>query len=1211
MGEVFRAADLELGGEVAVKILSSVNATDIIRLKAEFRALANIVHPNLVDLHELFVNDKTAFFTMEVVNGVELVEYLGGALGRAATPERIDKLRDAARQLALALHAVHAGGKLHRDVKPSNVMVTDAGRVVLLDFGLSEAFGSADEASPAGIAGTLQYMAPEQAWGKRLEPAADWYSVGVTLFEAITGVLPVDGNPAEILQRKQVYRSASLRADGFDIPPELDELLQRLLAVDPSARPTAPEIVRALGGELLADGELVGAGTQTGLPKLVGRSAELAQLAGALLDCADGTHRLVHLVGPSGIGKTSILHELATRQPHDCRILSARCHPQETVAFNAIDGLIDDLIQRLPQQTALASHQLAPDQRAALIRVFPALGPTVDQAGNPLPPVDTDQLRLRQLAFVGLSSLLLALAVEAPLLLWLDDVQWADADSGAILRSLVRTRGRRGITIVLAYRDTDRATSACLEVLEDSSEEEPVGYRRSVMELQPLSGADGWELVESITSTSNQVASRDHIKNVVDQAAGVPFLLCELARHLSSSGGKEEELGLDALLRRRMGALPAESQAVLEVLCVAGSPLSQAVALRAAGYSDANRTLLTGLERLLVLRTADVRSRTVEVYHHRIRDHILVGMPAPKRREYHRQIAFSLLSTRHPNLLASVDHFEAASDLDSLRRYVVPAAEGAARVLAFGRAAQLYRRAIQLETRDLAAYELRYRLGVALANMGHGKEAGDAFSEAADLLKREKQTEPRQVLMLRQRAAEQYIQVGHYEQGMAELTAVLDELAVPFPRDRGVALRKATLLRLASLARRMHQAGEPDEAPSELSLQRFDALWATGMRISMFDHTRSSYAVIRCALDAVALGDRSRLTRALSLEAANLATIPAALFQTRADQLLERARSLEQRGVTDYDRAFVRAAGGIVSAFRGQYKESLAALDWAIAHLRATVPGNHWECTLWEVWTYYALTNLGELRELSQRVTAALNEGQPRQDRFLIWCASIGHAAMAWLAQDRADRVTQQAEQTRDWLPKDYTSQHFEHFNSRLHCELYRERGLLAWEMCEREWPLLKRNHFLKLAYLRDQLIELRARAALAGAAELRATGRRETASGMSAAALLEVANSCATSIEKHGLHPCQAWVTYLRALVAIQQGQLDAAASGMQRAVLEFDTRGMQLYRETARAVAGQLRPVSSNSQVSQALDWFQSQGVVAPHSMVRMLAPGTAFTT
>src|SRR5207253_2139288 len=78
MGEVYRAADLELGGEVAVKILNSVNAADVIRLKAEFRALANIVHPNLVDLHELFISDKTAFFTMEVVNGVELVDYLSG-----------------------------------------------------------------------------------------------------------------------------------------------------------------------------------------------------------------------------------------------------------------------------------------------------------------------------------------------------------------------------------------------------------------------------------------------------------------------------------------------------------------------------------------------------------------------------------------------------------------------------------------------------------------------------------------------------------------------------------------------------------------------------------------------------------------------------------------------------------------------------------------------------------------------------------------------------------------------------------------------------------------------------------------------------------------------------------------------------------------------------------------------------------------------------
>src|SRR4029077_6280692 len=112
-----------------------------------------------------------------------------------------ERLRAALGELTEGLFALHAAGKLHRDIKPSNVLVTSAGRVVLLDFGLVQDQGSLDAQAPddEGIAGTLGYMAPEQAAKKALSPASDWYAVGVMLFQALAGRLPFEARGMELL----------------------------------------------------------------------------------------------------------------------------------------------------------------------------------------------------------------------------------------------------------------------------------------------------------------------------------------------------------------------------------------------------------------------------------------------------------------------------------------------------------------------------------------------------------------------------------------------------------------------------------------------------------------------------------------------------------------------------------------------------------------------------------------------------------------------------------------------------------------------------------------------------------------------------------------------------------------------------------------------------------------------------------------------------
>jgi len=226
MGVVYEAVDRELGAHVALKALPKLSANAILRFKNEFRALADIQHPNLVGLGELIEREGRWFFTMDLVEGTDFLRWVRGARARVTLPPTLmhgrpqraapseptlaedggavvappqddgfdeSKLRSGLAQLARGLTAVHEAGKVHRDIKPSNVLVTPRGAVKILDFGLiADVLGDAVWSEEL-VVGTPTFMAPEQVLGKRVGPEADWYSVGTLLYVALTGRPPFLG----------------------------------------------------------------------------------------------------------------------------------------------------------------------------------------------------------------------------------------------------------------------------------------------------------------------------------------------------------------------------------------------------------------------------------------------------------------------------------------------------------------------------------------------------------------------------------------------------------------------------------------------------------------------------------------------------------------------------------------------------------------------------------------------------------------------------------------------------------------------------------------------------------------------------------------------------------------------------------------------------------------------------------------------------------
>jgi hypothetical protein len=249
MGVVYKATDLQLRRSVAIKALEERRLQlpgAHGRLKTEALAAASLDHPYICKVYELIETPAETFIVMEYIEG----ETLASMLKRGVLP--LQQTLQLGREIAEGLGNAHARGLVHRDVKPSNVMVTPHGHVKLLDFGVA---GADVESTPKDVtrtlspqvtmhAGTPQYMAPEQATGQPITSRADLFSLGVVLYECLTGKLPFSGTTTFDYVR-HVMQSAPRRLDKVapDTPAELVDLIERCLEKSPADRPPSAEAV--------------------------------------------------------------------------------------------------------------------------------------------------------------------------------------------------------------------------------------------------------------------------------------------------------------------------------------------------------------------------------------------------------------------------------------------------------------------------------------------------------------------------------------------------------------------------------------------------------------------------------------------------------------------------------------------------------------------------------------------------------------------------------------------------------------------------------------------------------------------------------------------------------------------------------------------------------------------------------------------------------
>ncbi|HEY2517856.1 MAG TPA: AAA family ATPase, partial [Polyangiaceae bacterium] len=535
-GVVYEAYDTETDSVVALKTIQRPLGEELYRLKREFRALADLQHRNLIRFGELACEKDQWFFTMELVRGKGFVEHVrprtSAPVGSGAPPSahaalrggpRMDegRLRDALAQLEDVLSTIHEAGHVHRDVKPANVLVAEDGRVVLLDFGLvAHARRDGDrEEEQEEVLGTPAFMAPEQVDGAQVSPAADWYAVGVMLFLALTGRLPFEGGDLQAMNDKTI-RSAPAPHDFVPgVPADLDALCIDLLSIDPAKRPAAAEIrqrLRISGGRVTAEPPADEVRDPLGV--FVGRTRELEQLGAALARTREGRRAFVLVEGEAGMGKSALVQRFLSELPGDVLVLGGRCYEQEAVPFKGIDAVIDELTRHLGSLSEADLDLVLAGGARYLATIFPVLRrlPRVEAIASESRGVE-NPATLSEQAADELERLLEALATRAPVVVFIDDLQWADAEGASLLRRLLLAR-RTASCFFLATLRSGSAVAGGL-----AAEERVV--------LAPLSDVESRELWGALwpTYTSRTDAARRQTE-LVKEAEGHPLLLAEFVR---------------------------------------------------------------------------------------------------------------------------------------------------------------------------------------------------------------------------------------------------------------------------------------------------------------------------------------------------------------------------------------------------------------------------------------------------------------------------------------------------------------------------------------------------------------------------------------------------------------------------------------------------------------------------------------------------------
>lgn len=966
MAVVHRARDRQLGDVVALKTLRHLDSDSLYRLKQEFRALSGFDHPNLVSFYELLKSQEDWFVTMELVEGVDFLTWCRGVeegersfqrtqttwrsatdlrfarsapAGTALTPDNMItepiealpestlpdllRLRSSLRQLTEGVMALHAGGRIHRDLKPSNVLVTDAGRVVILDFGL---VADIDQDYTEGtlhqtIAGSAAYMSPEQAVGVPLTEAADWYAVGVMLYEGLTGRWPFSGALYKILTAKNSTDPQPPSAVNPEVPPDLDELCLALLQRDPAARPTGPEVLAVLRHH-----EAGSAGPRLMVP-LRFREVPMRELDRAYAVAMQGTPTCATVLGARGSGKTQLVRDfIKGLNRQDARAvppftLKGRCFEWEKVPFKAIDALIDNLARVLRRADTPVVQALSREDFTWLAALFPVV--TRAHALD-IQPADTEGVPeevVAQRGFAQLDRLLELLCAIRPVVAFIDDAQWGDLESAQALAQIAGQPGRRLLLVFTADADTP---SPFLRWLVPELQRR--GVRSGIVEVPALDEESTLRLAAEMLQVRPGHAEA---RRLARDSRGYPGRLRELVRQRVSAGSSDDD-ALDEVRLADIRGLPDTPRRLLELLAIAQSPVATEVAVVAAELGD---SAVDAVSTLRAHRLCDVSGPTgeaLQVGSRAVADFVNDHIAESSRRRHHRHLAQALEQSGSFDPAQLVAHLAGGGDGPRAGTVAWIAANRALESGDAHRGVQLLQLALdhgQWQTRERVS--MLATLGRTYGQLGQPKQAVQALSSA--LAEAPDSAQPE----LQIHRITYVLHGGALDEGIATLQQLQRVVGLPdFPS--GLFAGGVAAWRRFRQRRRGHdfdQRVRVDVDPRELV--KVDAAWACVGPLGRLDPARAASYQPTHVSAALDVGEVDRVLRALCEEAVS---------QVRQggdpDPALKRAAHLAQAYPSATAEAWSLAARARMALLQGDpARAAQASTEAEVRMRRAGLPG--------------------------------------------------------------------------------------------------------------------------------------------------------------------------------------------------------------------------------------------------------------------------------
>jgi tetratricopeptide (TPR) repeat protein len=766
MGIVYRAYDSLLERDVAVKILSSTDlgSESRLRLLHEAQAAAKLNHPNIVSIYDAGEEDDQSFIIMELLEGSSLYD---------CEPETIEEIIAIARQICNALEHAHTHGIIHRDLKPENVIVDQKGQVKLTDFGLARSITSRISVEGA-IIGTVFYMAPEQALGQPIDRRTDLYALGALLYELITGRLPFSADDPLAVISQHLY-APIIPPSNYkpDIPPALDSLILRLLSKRPEDRPESASVVR-LGLDPEALNIDISTKDRSDLDalvrgRLVGREDELTQAKQLWRQAAFGNaEKSVLLIsGEPGIGKTPLVREIkAFIEITGGKTLTGVCYEEGSAPYAPILDIIREGLQvpgvQLHDFVLADLIMIAPDLRSRYPQV------PINQILDPI----TDQQRL----FESITSLIIELSSRTPLLIVVEDIQWADGGTLALLRHLARRKksSQLSMMIVATYREIELETVGKL-----------AGFmfdlnRENLVERIKLCRYDKDETRELLNIMFQEEVSQDFLEDIYRETEGNLYFIEEMCKALIEQGKLHRQdnrwrySSLDNIqlpqsvrftIQGRVNKLPQTTQNVLTVAAVIGRKFEFNTLWKACDLDE--EALIEALEnaqkvQLIQEVESDQSGRLPErdeifiFAHGLIATTLRESLSSMRRHRLHRQVAGAIESLRPDDYAALAYHYEKAQDPDQACQYYIKAGSQAIAVYANQEAEKYFRAAESLTSDESRQMQLLTGIGESLFRQSMYNEAIQSWKTAIEIARNQKEHDRLAILFSRTARAAWY-----------------------------------------------------------------------------------------------------------------------------------------------------------------------------------------------------------------------------------------------------------------------------------------------------------------------------------------------------------------------------------------------------------------------------------------------------------------------